>query len=181
MITLTQQQESLRAILKGRAAQTAGDPWLEEVSSSRGLAMLRITIAWWQRFQIESQCRYTARLLKRQSAFATSVTACFAQQTASPAIEELGVQFLSWLSAHKDPLVRSVAAFERACLAPPRIGQDHFAVVWDRNPVDVLLALESNTSLPPTEPGIRYTLVLSPSLPQGMICTREQQGFSVTS
>ena len=175
MLTLAQQQESLRAIVLGRPVDTNGDIWLTEITASKGLQLMRATISWWQRFQIELQCRYTSRLLKRYSCFEESVHACFAGRSAPPSIEELGSSYLTSLQTHEDNLVRAVAEFELACLVPSAAGSRPVLIPWDRNPVDVILALDSGTELPAPEPETRYTLCIGADIPGGMSCIRERQ------
>jgi hypothetical protein len=175
MLTLAQQQESLRAIVLGRPIDTSGDLWLTEITASRGLQLMRATVSWWQRFQIELQCRYTSRLLKRCGCFEESVHACFSTRSAPASIEELASAFLTSLQAHTSALVRAVAAFELACLAPPAAGSIPVAIHWDRNPVDVILALDSSSELPSPEPETRYSLYIGADIPGGMSCVREAQ------
>lgn len=174
MLSLAQQQENLRAIVQGRPADTLGDRWLTEVSASQGLQVLRATIAWWQRFQIEAQCRYTSRLLKRLDRFERCVEACYRDHSAPPSIEELSTMFLRSLETHEELLVRAVAAFELACLAPPRPGEPGRTIEWDRNPVDMILALDRCEPLPHPEPGAQYILRIAAHLPGGMQCIREE-------
>jgi hypothetical protein len=169
MLSVAEQQEALRAILRGRPVETQGDPWLSDVAKSKGLGILRDTIAWWQKFQIEMQCRYTSRLLKRKQIFAECLAACFQQCTAAPSIEELGTQFLTWLAGHEDGLVRAMAAFELACLNPQ---SRNATIEWDRDPSRVLLALDQFTGLPPAEPGARYVMRIGADQPGDMTCVR---------
>ena len=173
MLTLAEQQLALRAILRGQAIDTSSDPWLEEIAASKGLSVLHATIAWWQRFQIESQCRYTSRLLKRLHNYAQCVDACFSEMTAAPSIEELGSQFLAWLRQHHDPLVRSLAAFELTCLTAHN-QNGPLILEWDRNPAAVLLALDANAEMPIPEPGVRYRMVLDTADPGRLSCVREE-------
>ena len=175
MLTLAQQQESLRAIVLGRSVDTSGDVWLTEITASRGLQLMRATISWWQRFQIELQCRYTSRLLKRYGCFEESVHACFAGHSAPPSIEELGSSYLMSLQSHDNALVRAVAEFELACLVSPGAGSSPVLIHWDRNPVDVILALDNGAELPTSEPETRYTLCIGADIPGGMSCVREGQ------
>jgi hypothetical protein len=187
MLTLREQQQALFEILRGRAAEPEpaqprpsraaleSDPWLRSVLASPGLRILRRSASWWQRFQIESYCRYTARLMKRLGCFSGDLEAHFAAHPAPPFVEEMTAQFLSSLSAHENPLLRAVAQFELFCMAPARsparateISEE---ILWDRNPEAVLLALDRFLPLPSPEPGVLYRLRLSSTGP--VTCTRE--------
>ncbi len=174
LLSLAQQQQTLHAILKGRPVSLQGDPWLGEVRSSKGLRIVNTTIAWWQRFQIELQCRYTSRLLKRLGCFDQSVQACFRDLAAPPSIEELGTMFLRSVETHEVLLARVVARFELICLAGSGPGEKPVLIEWDRNPADVILALDAGAELPPSEPGARYMLRIGGDARGAMSCVREE-------
>jgi hypothetical protein len=177
MLTLAQQQQALLRILRKDTQRVdtnppETDPWLTEVVHSPGLAMVHEIAAWWLRFQIESHCRLTSRLMKRMGSFDQWLAAHSSENTIPPAVEELTHQFLSSLARHPDPLLRAVAAFEQACLTPS--GPPYpFTTLWDRNPNAALTALNQGTELPPPEPGIQYTLTLGPGSPLAIHCSRE--------
>jgi len=183
MLTLLEQQQRLLEILRGHAADAGSaesnpdraglesDPWLGSVIRSPGLRILRQTASWWQRFQIESTCRYTSRLMKRQGCFEGYLDAHFAAHPAPPAIEELAVEFLASLEEDENPLLRAVAQFELFCMKSAQAPSRATTVLWDRNPEAVLLALERFQPLPDPEPGVRYLLRLKPAEP--VSCLRE--------
>jgi hypothetical protein len=173
MLSLAEQQQGLRSILRGQPVDTEADPWLASVAESRGLDVLRDIAAWWQRFQIEWQCRYTSRLLKRMGCFEECVSAHFAEHPAPPAIEEMSGQFLLSLSRHHDALLRAVAGFELACIARAGGRKDTVTVEWDRNPNTVMDALNRGGGLPEAEEGVRYVLKIGPELPGGVACVRK--------
>ena len=176
-MSLDEQQQALLRVLRGdtRLPQTESgltDPWLTEVLHSPGLAMVREIAAWWLRFQIESQCRLTSRLMKRMGCFETYLAAHAGENTIPPAIEELTRQFLSSLASHPDPLLRAVATLELTCLAPADPSR-HITTHWDRDPNAVLISLSHLTELPPPELGVQYILTLDPGPPADIYCTRE--------
>jgi hypothetical protein len=180
MLTLREQQQSLRRILTGppscepQTDRLHADPWLTEVRQSPGLAMTREIASWWLRFQIESQCIYTSRLMKRMRCYETSLDDYFSRNPTPPAIEELSRQFLSSLASYPDPLVRAVAAFELECLIPSATAHIPVAIVWDRNPQHALEALTSGAALPAPDPTTRYILTIGPpqsTAPRSVSCT----------
>jgi hypothetical protein len=183
VLTLLKQQQKLLEILRGRPAraETSGtdpmndvintDPWLASVVCSPGLLILRQTASWWQRFQIESSCRYTSRLMKRLGCFESSLAAHFAAHSAAPAIEDLAAQFLTSIEKHENPLVRPVAQFELFCLGPAGATPRAVTIVWDRDPEAVIVALDRSLPLPEPAPGTRYHLRLSSNNPA--YCIRE--------
>jgi hypothetical protein len=175
VLTLREQQQSLRRILTStRTCEIETDPWLTEVLQSPGLAMTREIASWWLRFQIESQCIYTSRLMKRMSCYATWIDNHFSRNPTPPAIEELTLHFLSSLTSHPDPLLRAVAAFELECLIPASTHHIPVAIVWNRNPHHVLNALNQGTELPESDPSIRYILTIGPpsGTPRQVSCTQ---------
>lgn len=183
MLTLLKQQRKLLEILRDRPAnaETSGpdptndaiksDPWLASVVCSPGLLILRQTASWWLRFQIESSCRYSSRLMKRLGCFENYLATHFATHPAAPAIEDLTAQFLTSLEEHENPLLRAVAQFELFCMwsaeAPPRA----VTIVWDRDPEAIMVALDRFQPLPEPAAGARYRLRLSPNSPA--YCIRE--------
>jgi len=183
MLTLLDRQRKLLEILRGRPAEAEtsasnqigdaaeSDPWLAAVGRSPGLRILRQTALWWQRFQIESSCRYTSRLMKRLGCFESYLTAHFAAHPAPPAIEELTAQFLTSLAEHENPLLRAVAQFELFCVAPPQAPPRAATIDWDRDPEAVMVALDRFQPLPEAATGVRYRLQLSSNKPAR--CVRE--------
>jgi hypothetical protein len=184
MLTLLEQQQKLRDILRGRPAgnETSGlgttthdtiesDPWLASVVGSPGLIIMRLTASWWQRFQIESSCRYSSRLMKRLGCFERYLAAHFATHSAPDAIEKLSTQFLASLAKHENPLLCAVAQFELFCVGSAEAPSRDIAIFWDRDPQAVLVALDQFQPLPEPVAGVRYRLQLSSTNPTN--CTRE--------
>ena len=172
MLSLAQQQQGLLAILQGRPVNLESDPWLLSVAQCRGRDMIREIGLWWQRFQIESYCRYTSRLMKWMGCFEDCVNRHFNENPTPPSIEELTSQFLSSLENHEDPLLRSVAAFEMACMALSDDRGDNAIIYWDRNPNEVMDALSNFKRLPGPEAGARYFLRMSTESPKIVSCVR---------
>jgi hypothetical protein len=171
MLNLEQQQRALRGLLRGAPVHVSSDPWLSQVAESPGLALLKEIGAWWRRFHIEAHCRYTTLLMKRLGCFECWMDVLFEPSSAPTAIEELTTQFLVSLRIHESPLLRSVAAFESACIAAAGGDRSTAVVSWDRNPDAVMQALDSGHALPATEPGVLYVLRISPG---GVSCLRKQ-------
>ena len=172
MLTLEQQQRSLLAIVRGHSFKAPSDPWLEEVQASSGLKMIHTIALWWQRFQIEWQCRYTSRLMKRLGCFESYLADHFHKHPAPPSIEELTAQFLASLDQHDDPLLRAVARLELACIES-KTAPASTTIFWDRNPNQVMDALDRFAKLPEPEPKVRYILRMSANLPGGISCKRQ--------
>jgi hypothetical protein len=174
MKNLEDHQRAMLDLLKHRGAPGV-DPYLQRVASSPGLAVLRDIALFWRSFHIETQCRFTSRLLTRLGLFDEVVAAYFDASSTSPYVEELSRSFLHWLRTYPDPFVQSVSQFEFAVLMVKSGSPDTFEVVWDRNPDAVLAALGSGAALPGSEDGCRYRLRLGPGVPGGLACTREAQ------
>jgi hypothetical protein len=173
MLTLEQQQRSLLSMVRGHSPKTPSDPWLEEVQASSGLKMIHTIALWWQRFQIEWQCRYTSRLMKRLGCFESYLADHFRKHPAPPSIEELTAQFLASLQQHDDPLLRAVARLELACIESKAAPARTTTIFWDRNPNQVMDALDRFAKLPEPEPKVRYILRMGVDLPNGVICKRQ--------
>jgi hypothetical protein len=172
MTALEIQQRGLLGLIKGRGALPA-DPYLGQVAGSAGLAMIRGIAIWWREFQLEAQCYFTTRLLKRIGSFESLVTSYFNANSTSPFVEELSMDFLSSLYSNADPLIHAVAQFEGAFLEV-RAGSDtFFEVLWDRNPDQVFLALEGRAEIPPAETEHIYRMRIGRNLPGLFECSRE--------
>jgi hypothetical protein len=135
--------------------------------------MIHSIAQWWQRFQIESQCRYTSRMMKRLGYFEQYVAEYFRIHPAPPSIEELSGRFLWSLRDHEDPVLRAVAQLELTCIQVSDERARGAIIYWDRNPNEVMDALDRFEPLPTREPGVRYILRMGPDLPDGVSCVRE--------
>ena len=113
MTQLERQQRGLLDLIKNRGVPPE-DPYLRQVANSRELEMVREIAIWWRAFQIEDQCRFTSRLLKRCECFEDVVVTYFNNHRTSPFIEELSQDFLNSLVDHPDWLIRAVPQFELA-------------------------------------------------------------------
>jgi len=173
MLTLEQQQRSLLSMVRGHSLKAPSDPWLKEVQASSGLKMIHTIARWWQRFQIEWQCRYTSRLMKRLGCFESYLAEYFRKHPAPPSIEELTAQFLASLQQHDDPLLRAVARLELACIESKAAPARTTIIFWDRNPNQVMDALDRFAKLPEPEPKVRYILRMGVGLPNGVSCKRQ--------
>lgn len=173
MLTLEEQQKSLLAILRGSASNLHSDPWLHSAPGSPGLKMIHSIALWWQRFQIEWQCRYTSRLMKRLGCFESYLEAHFRKHPAPPSVEAMTAQFLSSLQRHKDPLLRAVASLELACIKSKIASAHTTTIFWDRDPNQVMDALDRFARLPDPEPKVRYILRMGANLPDGISCKRQ--------
>jgi hypothetical protein len=176
MTRLELQQRGLLDLVKNRGA-TPDDPYLRRVADSRGLAMVREIALWWRAFQLEGQCRFTSRLLKRMACFDALIAGYFNNNATSPFIEELSRDFLTSLRVHDDGLIRAVSQFEYAFLEVRAGSAGTFEIVWDRHPDLVFLALENGSELPIPEPGSRYRMRIGRDVPRTIACTRESAQY----
>lgn len=170
--TLEIQQRGLLALIKGRSV-SAEDGYLSQVTGSRELAMVREIALWWRAFQLEVQCPFSSRLLKRLGRFDALVAAYFDNNPTSPFVEELSRDFLALLEVDEDPLVRNVSLFEYALLEARDGSSRVFEVIWDRHPDRFFRALNKGGNIPPAELGRRYRMRIARDLPQMVACTME--------
>jgi hypothetical protein len=178
MTQLERQQRDLLDLIKNRGVPPE-EAYLQQVANSRGLAMVREIAVWWRAFQIEAQCRFTSRLLKRLECFEDLVIKYFNNHRTSSFVEELSQGFLDSLRDHPDWLIRGVSQFELALFKVRSDSTVCFEVLWDRNPENVILALEEGNPLPPAEIGCLYRMQIARNLPRLILCTREHCERSV--
>jgi hypothetical protein len=130
----------MRDLIRGRAI--ADDPYVIAASESVGLQVTRDTIRGWQRFRLNRNCRLTTALLCARGTYEEVLGATDCN---SPYIEELSGAFLSAACADGDPLVASVASFERALL---RVDDAEETIAWPCDPYTVLGALLQGAEIP---------------------------------
>jgi hypothetical protein len=173
MTQLERHQRGVLALIKNRAI-TLNDSYLELVAGSPGLAMLREIAIWWRALQLEAQCRFTSRLLKRLGRFDEMVLAYFNSNPSSPFIEELSRDFLDWLRNNRDPLIRAVSQFELAFIQARAGASNGFQIVWDRHPDLVMLALDTGRELPDEDRDYVYHMEVGSGIPVPVSCTRKR-------
>jgi hypothetical protein len=178
--SLKYRQEGLLSLIKGRRIDRS-DPYLESVAQCRELAMLREIAVWWRKLHVGSQCRFTARLLKRLGIFDTLVSQYFNNNATSPYIEELSLGFLSSLGAHANAVVRAVSQFEWAFHKVRAGSGDRYEVCWDRHPAKFLCALAEDGELPALEDGVLYRMTVGGDIPGLFECVRESELDTVAS
>jgi hypothetical protein len=172
MTQIERQQRGLLALVKNRTPP-CDDAYLQKVADSRELVVLREIALWWRLFPLESQCRFTARLLKRLGCFESFVTTYFNNNATSPFVEELSRDFLRSLQNNRDELIRAVSQFEWALMQVRAGSAKSFEVLWSRHPDLVIRALEEESQLPTHEPGCFYRMRIADDIPGFVECARE--------
>lgn len=173
MTTLETHQRGLLDLVKNRRLLQT-DPYLRRVENGPEIAIVREIAIWWRTFQIETQCPLVARVLKRYGLFNQTVTQYFDSNRTSPFVEELTHHFLTSLSEHTDPFLRSVSRFEHALLRARAGSEETKVILFDRNPDSAFLALEKTGTVPPAEPGVLYRMTVGRHLAGMFSCTREE-------
>jgi hypothetical protein len=111
--------------------------------------------------------------MKRLGCFESYLAEHFRKHPAPPSIEEMSRHFLSSLERHDDPLLRAVARLELTCIES-KVAPAHTTIIfWDRNPNEVMDALDRYAQLPDPEPKVRYILRMGANLPGGISCKRQ--------
>jgi hypothetical protein len=160
MMTLEDLERGLVDAIKVRTAVTSPYPRCVPVSSTLGV--VRKTALVWRVFQLESQCPFTSRLLKRLGCFEAVMVNYFSHNAVWPDIEELSRNFLHSLRLDESALIRAVSQFEFAALKAKAGRGEVFEILWDRDPDAVLSALQNDTALPPPETADRYRVRIDP-------------------
>ena len=103
MMNLEDHQRGLLNLIKSRGAAPTNS-YLRGVAASPGLGVVRETALFWRAFQLQSQCPFTCRLLKRLGCFEALLAEYFSSTSTSPYVEELSRDFLQWLRLHDESL-----------------------------------------------------------------------------
>jgi hypothetical protein len=165
-------QRGLLDLIKDRGIAPK-DSYLVRMARSPEIAIVREIALWWRAFDLEANCGFSARLLKRLGRFHVLVAEYFNDNATSPFAEEVSLDFLTWLQGDDDPFVRTVSFFEREVLLARGGASGVFEVCWDRNPDLVFRALAEGTEIPRKEPGYVYRMAIASNLPHFVTCTRE--------
>jgi hypothetical protein len=165
------QQRGLLSLIKDRAP-VLQDPYLQQVSESRELVLIRRIALWWRLYALERQCRFTGKLLKQLGRFESFAASYFETCAASPFVEEVSLEFLRWLIDREASIVQSVARFELALLEIRAGVTDNAIVQWDRHPGGVIEALEANQTIPAREVGSVYRMQVRAPAPGQIECVR---------
>jgi uncharacterized protein (UPF0276 family) len=153
-LALAELQRAMRDLIHGDVV--ADDPYIAAAARSAGLAVTRDTIRGWLRFRLDRNCRLTSAILRRRDVY-DEVLSSTEHGTSSPFIEELTAVFLNAACERGDPLVRSVASFERALL---RDDDAEERVDWPCDPYEILGALLQGNDIPDL-PAAPYQTIVS--------------------
>ncbi len=162
MTALAEYQRHIRDLLKNRTVGEPDDPHLKAVARSPELLLLRDIAVWWRELAVNGQCTWTTRLLRQYGTFHSVVESFYCEVKVSSYMERAGEQFLDWLSSHEDPVIASLAQFERAVSKVRQGDPGEYRISWDRNPDDLLACLKSGSPPPPPDPEWRYLVCMLP-------------------
>jgi hypothetical protein len=172
---LAEQQRALLALVKDRPitepapdqdrpAETA-DPYLEQVSNSHGLAMIRTIRARWLRFDVERYAPLTSGALAHAGRLEAELTLLGRDSSTPSGVDALGLHFVERYTADAESLIAAVATTERALILLARGDQARHEVSWDQDPAAVLNALLAGEAPPTATPGT-FRVIVSHALPQ---------------
>jgi hypothetical protein len=170
-------QEHVRQLLRAPHSVVAeDDAYLRALAQSPQLALVREIVAQWRSYDLRRTCVLTSRLLTRAGQFEVAVEAFTRHGASSPFVEELGAAFLAALEGHADPLVATVARFERHLLHVARGDPGEYAVAWDRDPHVVLRQLVAAASEVEEAPRGCYRTLIARRYP-GYFVVHQQTGI----
>jgi hypothetical protein len=170
MATLAEYQKTMLDLLKSRASAEFADQHISDVAQSAGLGLLREVAVWWRGFAVESNCPWTAQLLKKLGAFEASVESLYRNQNVSPYVEKAAEQFLLQMSSGADPLIAAMARFELALTQVRQGSRQEYCIEWDRNPELLFQSLKSIGDLPVAEASLSYRTYISREIPELVRC-----------
>lgn len=158
-------------MVRGNAiAEPQDDAYLQMISGSPQLQLVREIALWWRAKGLEEYCVLTTRLLKRLGAFDRLVAGFFGQFGAFPYVEEQAYRFLEFAGEDRTdlkipPLIASVAAFELALLRVKRGSVERYEVHWPCDPAPVIAALVNDEPLNLESSAGDFTTIISSTLP----------------
>jgi hypothetical protein len=164
---LTTLQRQLRGLITSTYQVSAGDEaYIQAVAHSEHLQVVREIIHWWQAYDVERSCVFTATLIKQRGRWDEALRAWGCQQRSAPFIEQLGPMFLEALCGHDDPLIACVAQFELALIKVKQGDEKVYMVDWAYDPYAVLTSLLTPRSLDEARARGAYRTTIARHLPQ---------------
>ncbi len=141
-------QNGLLDVIKSRekGALHGATGYLCSIEDSKQIHVVRKIAKWWRTLHIENYCTLTACLLKLTGDLDQEVTMFYNGQSYSAYRDEVGLQFLDYISSGaKDPLVCTVANFELALIQVKLGRQVSLVQVWQYDPYPILFGLMNHS------------------------------------
>ena len=163
---LSEHQRKLLGMIKGTYHPTGADePYLQALTGSDSLSLVREIATWWRIYDLERYCALTSRLLKQRRVYETTVDRFVKTHAISPYINELGEAFLQDLSDSEDGLLAELAAFELALTRVKRGSPNTYTLLWQHDPTALLTSLVNETPVQDGAPQGDYRVTVSAGLP----------------
>jgi hypothetical protein len=160
------QRTLLELLRSGISIDANDDPYLHHVAHSPDLQEGRRNIFLWRVFVLERTAVLTVALLRQRHLFEATLNDFIAGHNISPFRETQGPDFLETLCTHPDPLVASVAQFERALLKVNNGDSASYVVDWKVEPHGVLHCLARGLPLDGELGEGDYRILISRDLPR---------------
>ena len=110
-------QQSMLELVRQRSEGQHSDDYIATVAASGHIVLVRKIALWWRRMQICNFSRLTSALLLSRNKLDQEITDFMRLCSYSAFNEEIGIQFLEFVSAHsKDELLNAIATFELAMI-----------------------------------------------------------------
>lgn len=166
---LAEMQLALRDVLRKSGPRPSSDDpelstYLREVTTSGRVEILTQIMQSWRLYDVKRACPLTAAALQARGSWESTLEQ-FNAESHSPFVEQLASRFLDIASEHMDPLIASVARFERAYLAALRGSGERFVVRWNRDPAAVLSRLAMSMPLDDLDANSTYLTIVGRDLP----------------
>ena len=166
-MTLARLQTTLHQLVRGSYVPSADDdPYIRTVAASPHLVMVREVVRWWRAYGVGRFCVLTATLLRRRGLFDDTISEFVRTVAITPYAEELGDTFLSYMSRSTDPLMASVAGFERALVRAKKGDAAEYTVLWPCDPHAVLVWLTTPAADELRAADGMYATIVSRALPE---------------
>ncbi|MGB3181813.1 MAG: hypothetical protein WBB45_10515 [Cyclobacteriaceae bacterium] len=137
-------QQNVLNALKDRPLFSEEHPYFTTLKDSYPYRLTQETVVYWRASQISRICVLTTRYLQAKGRLGEVILQLYREQSLSNFAEEISFFFLDRMSGSEDPVLASVAAFERSHLGLRFRRSTPPVAYWQYAPAGILHALMKN-------------------------------------
>lgn len=148
-MNLKEVQTGYLNLLKGKSdPDILKDEYFRKIVTTDNFKILNDIIIYWRAHGIKEYCGLTSALLVKLNLFQEKITEFYRDENISNYIEELGKNFLLYLTRDRNKLVAFVSEFELSLIKVKLGSRDKFIINTNYNPEKVFNFILSGDDIP---------------------------------